>query len=312
MSSKKLLTIFGSTGNQGGSVIDCVLANPNLHRKYSLRGITRDPASAKSKALSDKGVDMVKADLNDVASLKTAVQGSYGVFGVTDFWAVMSKDIEVQQGKNVFEAVKEAGVKHYVFSTLPYVEKLTEGVLRHVDHFDGKAMVAEYVEANKGDMIASYSMPAMFINFGKTMVKSINGTPTLSMPFGDSVAWPLIEPRRDSGKYVMGLFEAGARANGVKVHAVSTWTTPKEAVAALSKEAGQEVVFKTIPKEVFASFLPEPVRDELTETMLLVGDYNYFGKGAEKEQAEQDKWLLAGADKISYAQWATEAAPWTF
>lgn len=159
MSSGKLLTIFGATGNQGGSVIDAVLARPELKEKYSLRGITRDPASGKSKAMADQGVEMVKGDLNDVESLKEAVKGSYGVYGMTDFWAVMDKGIEIQQGKNIFEACKAQGVKHYVFSTLPYAEKISDGVLKHVDHFDSKAMVAEHIEANKGDMMASYCMP---------------------------------------------------------------------------------------------------------------------------------------------------------
>ena len=102
---------------------------------------------------------MVQADLNDVESMKAAVKGSYGVFGMTDFWAVMDKDIEIQQGKNIFEACKSVGVEHYVFSALPYAEKITDGVLKHVDHFDSKAIVAEFVEANKGDMIASFFVP---------------------------------------------------------------------------------------------------------------------------------------------------------
>ena len=159
MSSKKLLTVFGATGNQGGSVIDAVLARPDFKEKYSLRGITRDPASGKSKPLADQGVELVKADLNDAESLKAAVKGSYGVFGVTDFWAVLDKGIEIQQGKNLFEAVKAEGVKHYVFSTLPFAEKLTGGVLKHVDHFDSKAEVAEIIEKEKGGMMASFFMP---------------------------------------------------------------------------------------------------------------------------------------------------------
>ena len=162
MSSGKLLTIFGATGNQGGSVIDAILARPELKEKYSLRGITRDPASGKSKALSDQGIEMVQADLNDAESLQAAVKGSYGVFGITDFWAVMDKQVEITQGKNIFDACKAAGVKHYVFSTLPYAVKITDGVLKHVDHFDSKAIVAEYIEANKGDMIASYPMPGKY------------------------------------------------------------------------------------------------------------------------------------------------------
>ena len=82
MGSRKLLTIFGATGNQGGSVIDAVLARPELQEKYSLRGISRDPSSGKSKALADKGVEMEQANLDDAESMKTAIKGSYGVFGV--------------------------------------------------------------------------------------------------------------------------------------------------------------------------------------------------------------------------------------
>ena len=161
MSEKKIITVFGATGNQGGSVIDTVLARPELSSKYALRGITRDPSSSKSKTLADKGVEMVKADLDDVDAMKQAIKGSHGVFGVTDFWAVMDKQREIQQGKNIFEAAKSQGVKHYIFSSLPYVEKLTKGELKHVEHFDSKAIVEEYIEENKGDMIASYFMPAM-------------------------------------------------------------------------------------------------------------------------------------------------------
>ena len=159
MSSKKLLTIFGATGNQGGSVIDTMLGHPDLKEKYSLRGITRDTASRKSKALEDQGVEMVQAELNDVESLKTAIKGSYGVFGITDFWSLMDKGKEIQQGKNIFEACKAEGVKHFIFSSLPWAEKITKGVLKNVDHFDSKAEVEEFVEQNKGDMIASYVMP---------------------------------------------------------------------------------------------------------------------------------------------------------
>ncbi|KXL46547.1 hypothetical protein M433DRAFT_106733 [Acidomyces richmondensis BFW] len=312
MAFKKVLTVFGSTGSQGGSVIDTVLSRPELQQMYALRGVTRNTSSPKSQALAAKGVEMVQGELSDLESLKNAVAGSYGAFGVTDFWAVMNKDVEMQQGKNIFEAVKSAGVKHYIWSSLPYAAKLTNGRLMHVDHFDSKAIVEEYVESNKGDMIVSFVMPAMYITFAKTMqlINPVNGVPTLSMPFpSDSIAWPLIEPRRDMGKYVMGVFEGGAAANGVRVHAVSTWTTPKEVVESLSKASGKTVEFKSIAAEQFASFLPDAISNEITETMLLIGDHNYYGNDAKDKQAESDKWILPGSDKISYPQWAKQSAP---
>jgi uncharacterized protein YbjT (DUF2867 family) len=148
---------------RGGSVVDTVFAHPELQEKYSLRGITRDPSSGKSKALADKGVEMVKADLDNVESMKQAIKGSYGVFGITDFWSLMDKQKEIQQGKNIFEACRAEGVKHYIFSSLPYAEKITGGVLKNVDHFDSKAMVEEFIEENKGDMVASYVMPGRLI-----------------------------------------------------------------------------------------------------------------------------------------------------
>lgn len=165
MSSKQLIAVFGATGNQGGSVLDVFLARPDLQEKYSLRGITRDPSSGKSKALSDRGIEMVKADVDDAESVKTAVKGSYGVFGVTDFWSIMDKQREIKQGKNIFDASKEAGVKHLVWSALPHAEKITDGALKHVEHFDSKAIVAEYAEENKGSMWVSHVMPGKHVRF---------------------------------------------------------------------------------------------------------------------------------------------------
>ncbi|KAL1591126.1 hypothetical protein WHR41_00301 [Cladosporium halotolerans] len=311
MSSKRLLTIFGATGNQGGSIIDTVLARPELSAKYALRGITRDPSSGKSKALASRGVEVVRAELDDVESLKTAVTGSYGVFGVTDFWAVMSKAREMQQGKNIFAACQAAGVKHFVFSSLPHVSKLSKGKHTLVEHFDGKAEVELVIEAEKKDMIASYFMPAMFLIEMKKLIQDHGQGPTLTVPYPDeNIAVPLLEPRRDSGKYIMGLFEAGEKANGVEVQGVSCWTTPKKVVAEAGEALGKQVRFQSISGEVFASFLPEAIRDDLTDMFLWIGEASYFGLGTEKKQAESNKWLVEGADLINWSQFLKEGGPW--
>lgn len=80
----KILTVFGATGNQGGSVISAVLDHPKLSAEYKLRAVTRDPSKPSGKALADKGVEVVKADLLDKASVIKAVEGSDAVFGVTN------------------------------------------------------------------------------------------------------------------------------------------------------------------------------------------------------------------------------------
>ena len=101
----KLLTVFGATGQQGGSLINHILNHPTLSKTYKLRGITRDVTKPAAVALNEKGVETVKviecidgnyltnvafidcyqqADMDDKSSLKDAVVGSYGVFAVTN------------------------------------------------------------------------------------------------------------------------------------------------------------------------------------------------------------------------------------
>ena len=80
----KLLTVFGATGNQGGSVIRSVLAHPLPSSEYRLRGVTRNPTRPAAEALKAQGVDVVQADLTDSASVAAAIAGSHAVFGVTN------------------------------------------------------------------------------------------------------------------------------------------------------------------------------------------------------------------------------------
>jgi hypothetical protein len=312
MSSKKILTVFGATGLQGGSILDIVLARPEFSSKYALRAVTRDTTSAKSQALAAKGVEVVKAELDDLASLKAATQGSYGVFGVTDFWSHLSKDREIQQGKNIFEAAKAAGAQHLVFSALPNVSSLSRGRRTHVEHFDGKAEVAAYIEAHKGDMWATYYMPAMYIDFVKNLVRAgEDGVPALSLPFPDeNIPWPLVAPRRDGGKYVLGIFEAGQKADGEQVQGVSAWTSPRKFVDQLGKALGKEVRYNAISAEAFGGAFPEAIRTDLVDMFLWIGEDSYYGAGSDKKQAESDKYLVKDADLLDIPTFIKEAQPW--
>jgi ornithine cyclodeaminase/alanine dehydrogenase-like protein (mu-crystallin family) len=80
----KIFTVFGATGNQGGSVVNHILAHPELSKQYKIRAITRDPSSKKGQALEARGAEVVSADLNDSESIKKAINGSSAVFGVTN------------------------------------------------------------------------------------------------------------------------------------------------------------------------------------------------------------------------------------
>ncbi|KAJ8125414.1 hypothetical protein O1611_g8225 [Lasiodiplodia mahajangana] len=123
MSAKKIITVFGATGNQGGSVVKHFLNDPQLKSTWAVRGITRDVSKESAKKLISQGAEVVAADLNDKASLIKAIQGSDTVFAVTNYWEKLDMKLEEQQGRNIADAAKETGVKHLIWSSLLDIEK---------------------------------------------------------------------------------------------------------------------------------------------------------------------------------------------
>ena len=63
MSSKKILVVFGATGNQGGSVIKAILGDPVTAEQFHVRAITRDPSKPTAAALVTEGVTVLKVRL---------------------------------------------------------------------------------------------------------------------------------------------------------------------------------------------------------------------------------------------------------
>src|ERR1017187_10414895 len=77
MTNNRTILITGVTGNQGGSVAHALQGSG-----FYLRGLTRKPDSERAAALARRGVDIVKGDLDDEATLRRALAGAWGVFGV--------------------------------------------------------------------------------------------------------------------------------------------------------------------------------------------------------------------------------------
>jgi len=79
----KVLVIFGVTGNQGNSIANFVINDPELSKEYKVRGVTRDPSKAAAKELEKRGIDVVKGDVEDKQSLEQALKGAHTVFAMT-------------------------------------------------------------------------------------------------------------------------------------------------------------------------------------------------------------------------------------
>ncbi|KAI0368226.1 NmrA family protein [Pilatotrama ljubarskyi] len=110
----KLIAVTGATGQQGSSVVNFLLKQPET---FSVRAITRDPTSPAAQALAARGVEVVKADLSSLDETSAAFEGAWGVFGVTQFY-VHGFEGEQLHGRNIVDAAVRAGVKHLVWSTV--------------------------------------------------------------------------------------------------------------------------------------------------------------------------------------------------
>ena len=116
MSEKKTIAIIGSTGTQGGGLVQAILNDKGS--SFHVRAITRNPGSDKAKAFAQQGAEVVAADLDDLESLKKAFQGAYGAFCVTNFWEHFSPTKELDQAHNLARAAKDAHLEHVIWRTL--------------------------------------------------------------------------------------------------------------------------------------------------------------------------------------------------
>src|SRR6476469_4278741 len=116
MSNTKVIAVIGATGAQGGALARAILADPSAG--FSCRAVTRDPNKDSANALAAKGAEVVRADIDDLESVKKAFGGAYGAFCVTNFWEHFSAEKEKAQARNLAEACRAAGVKHVLWSTL--------------------------------------------------------------------------------------------------------------------------------------------------------------------------------------------------
>src|SRR5215471_15339478 len=134
MTNDRTILITGVTGNQGGAVAQALQGSG-----FHLRGLTRTPDSQRAAALARQGIEIVKGDLDDEATLRRALAGAWGVFGVQNAQTA-GVEREEAQGKRLATIAREAGVEHYVYTSLGSAHKQTR-----IPHFDSKWRIEETV-----------------------------------------------------------------------------------------------------------------------------------------------------------------------
>ncbi|EGN94230.1 hypothetical protein SERLA73DRAFT_144746, partial [Serpula lacrymans var. lacrymans S7.3] len=109
------------------------------------RAITRNVSSDAAQSLRNRGAEVVEADLFDTESIKVALDGCECVFGVTDYMdskmLAKGREAEVEVGKALVDAAVEAGVRFFVWSSLPNCTKRSGGKYTNIFQFDSSCFI---------------------------------------------------------------------------------------------------------------------------------------------------------------------------
>ncbi|RAK82001.1 NmrA/HSCARG family protein [Aspergillus fijiensis CBS 313.89] len=291
--NRKVLVVFGATGTQGGSVLRAILSDPDTSRQFKVRAITRDPFKPAALALAQQGAEVVKASLNEKEEVYAALQGAYAVYLVTNMEG-FDYAAETRQGKLVADVAKELDIKHLIWSSLPHISQITDSKLTGAVHWDGKAVVNDYIR--------SLAIPHTIINIGAYAPFIIDfflaplstEPPTFSLclpePANITTVLPVVDAAADVGKFVKGILLRPKETIGKQLDVAERYYTVREIVETLNK-LGRCVIFQTLPKETFKAALasrglPEFFQEDLCQVFQYIEEYGYFHNNTLEEARE--------------------------
>jgi len=234
MTSDRTILITGVTGNQGGAV-----ARSLQGAGFHLRGLTRVPDSEWAAALARRGVEVFKGDLDDEATLRRALSGAWGVFGVQNT-AEAGVEREEAQGKRLATLAREAGVEHYVYASVGSAHKGTG-----IPHFDSKWRIEETVRGLRfpshvilrpvffmDNLLAPYSLQ------GSTLASAVGPGTKLQMIAVDDIGW-----------FGARAFTDAAALNRREIDLAGDVRTMPETAEILTEALGRPIAFAQTPIE---------------------------------------------------------------
>jgi uncharacterized protein YbjT (DUF2867 family) len=288
--NQKLIAVVGATGQQGGAVVRALQANG----QFKVRALTRD--RSKHPTLAD---EVVAADLNQPESLKAAFAGAYGVFIVTNAWEAGAG--EAKQAQAAVNAAKEAGVQHFIWSTLPDVETISGGAI-DVPHFTHKANVEHNVKEAGFTYHTFVIAPFYYQNLLAAMTpqKQADGTAGWAMPLDPERRVIHMGDITEIGDIVAGAFAHPELAgHGEHLPLVGDFLSFNEIIATLNRQ-GNKFSFKQVPREAYSNWFPGA--KEVAAMLAYFEAHTYLGSDSRDAIALANK--VSGHQPTKFAAWA--------
>lgn len=290
---KKIIAVVGATGLQGKGVVDALIKEGS----FEVRAITRNPDKYTGSAHK-----VVKGDLSDLNSLTLAFKEVYGVFVVTNFWEGAD---ELAQGKMAIEAAKKANVRHFVWSTLPDVEKISNGQF-DVPHFTGKAKVDELV-TKAGFANHTFVQPSFYFQnfFGQLAAQQQqNGSIGWTLPLDPIKRVIHMSDINDLGKVVAGAFLDPEKVGNGSYLSVATELNSFNDVLEVFRANGKEYSFNQVPAEVFSNFFEGA--GEIAQMFGYFEAHTYMGENA--DERIQSARAIATEEFVTLNDWIKQNA----
>jgi uncharacterized protein YbjT (DUF2867 family) len=222
----------GATGKQGGALAQAIEG-----KGFSVYAMTRRPESDAARALAARGVDVVRGDLDDPASQKQALAGMWGVFAMQNTWEA-GVEKEEEQGKRLATLAREAGVHHYVYTSVGSAHRETG-----IPHFENKSRIEGTVLALK--FPSHVILRPVFFMENLLSPWFLNGD-TLLAALAPDVSLQMIAVD-DVGRFAAEVFIQADRFRGREIDLAGDAATMPETAAALGQGLGRPITFVRIP-----------------------------------------------------------------
>jgi uncharacterized protein YbjT (DUF2867 family) len=315
MAAKKIISVLGATGAQGGGLVRAILDDPDSG--FTVRAITRTVDSDAARALAKRGAEVVAGDVDDEESLVRAFSGAHGVYGVTFYWAHMDPARETEEGRRIARAARTAGVPHVIWSTfedtrkrVPLDDTRMPTLMGHykVPHFDSKAE-ANAAFAGAG-VPTTYLLTSFYwdnlIHFGMGPTKGPDGVLGFTMPMG-AAKLPGIAAG-DIGGCAYGIFKRGNEYVGKTVGIAGEHLSGAEMAAALGRALHTTVRFNDVTPDTYRGF-GFPGADDLGNMFQYKRDFEREYRAVRDVARSRalnpklqtfDQWLAANASLIPH------------
>jgi len=232
----KVILVTGATGHQGGAALRHLREGG-----YSCRALTRDPSKPAARALIGHGIEVVRGDMEDPASLLRALDGVYGVYAVQSPHED-GVEAEIRQGFHLVDAAQRSRISQFVYSSVGSADRNTG-----IPHFDSKFRIEEHLRG--AGMRFTILRPVFFMENWLGMRPAIDGG-VLALPLDPETRLQMIAVD-DIGGFVAMAFEHPGKWQDRAVDIAGDERSMTALAQSFSRAGARDVAYRQVSWDAF-------------------------------------------------------------